>query len=242
MYRKCRYDRITLLCNNTVSELGQKMNNKLKLNHATFEYYLLQLSIKTTLEQITAKLKGFSAFEESNRIMVLEFYDYNADFTHLTNLLLSICEIAKEFDIKIHGIQECEKLDVAMVLDLPVLNLPTIDNKNNAGKKTLMIDEPVRSGIKIENNGDIVVSSFVSDNAEVIATGNIHVYGEARGRLIAGNGGDKAARIFANSFNAEFIAIGGIYRALDTKLPENILRKAVMVSLDDKERLSIVPL
>jgi len=41
-------------------------------------------------------------------------------------------------------------------------------------------------------------------------------------------------------FTPELISIGGIYRAIDTKIPENLLNNAVMVSLDDKSRLSIV--
>lgn len=218
------------------------MKKSLKLNHVTFEYYLLELSIACSLDDLKIKLNKFVNFEDANRALVLDFYDYVGDLDKLADLLLSILEIANSFKIIIYGICANDHLQVTTVLNIPVLKLSQNSNKEKISKDTLIIDEPVRSGIKIENDGDIVVTSFVSDNAEIIAGGNIHVYGEARGRLIAGHGGNKKSRIFANSFNAEFIAIGGIYRVLDTKLPQNILKKSVMVSLDDKERLSLIPL
>ncbi len=38
----------------------------------------------------------------------------------------------------------------------------------------------------------------MNSGSEVIASGNIHIYGTVRGRVIAGAGGHAAARIFAN--------------------------------------------
>jgi septum site-determining protein MinC len=106
----------------------------------------------------------------------------------------------------------------------------------------LLIEEPVRSGIKVENDGDVIITTLVSHNAEIIASGNIHVYGDCRGRVLAGNGGNKKAKIFIARFNAELISIAGIYRVIEDKLPDNLHNKAVQIFLDEKERLNVIPL
>jgi len=77
----------------------------------------------------------------------------------------------------------------------------------------LLVTEPVRSGQRIfADRGDLVVLASVSPGAELIAHGNIHVYGPLRGRALAGVNGDRSARIFATSLEAELIAIAGLYR------------------------------
>jgi septum site-determining protein MinC len=55
----------------------------------------------------------------------------------------------------------------------------------------------------------------VSPGAELIARGNIHVYGALRGRALAGVHGDSAARIFCETLDAELIAIAGLYKLSD---------------------------
>ena len=54
-------------------------------------------------------------------------------------------------------------------------------------QKTRLIDTPVRSGQRIyAPQCDLIVTSHVSAGAELIADGNIHVYGMMRGRALAG--------------------------------------------------------
>jgi len=80
----------------------------------------------------------------------------------------------------------------------------------------LLVTAPVRSGQRIfAENGDLVVVASVSSGAEVIARGNIHVYGRMRGRALAGVSGDTKARIFCQSLEAELIAIAGLYQTSD---------------------------
>ena len=81
---------------------------------------------------------------------------------------------------------------------------------------TLLITEPVRSGQRIfADRGDLVVVASVGSGAELIAQGNIHVYGRLRGRALAGVNGDKTARIFCQSLEAELVAIAGLYQTSD---------------------------
>lgn len=106
---------------------------------------------------------------------------------------------------------------------------------------TLVITSPVRSGQRIlADKGDLIVIGSVSSGAELIARGNIHVYGAMRGRALAGANGDTNARIFCQNLEAELIAIAGIYRTTDDI--ENSLRKQrAQVFLRD-EALYIEPL
>lgn len=75
-----------------------------------------------------------------------------------------------------------------------------------------IIDQPVRSGKQIYAKGcDLIITSTVSHGAEVLADGNIHIYGTLNGRALAGVQGDVNAKIFCKTLDAELIAIAGNY-------------------------------
>lgn len=97
----------------------------------------------------------------------------------------------------------------------------------------LLVTDPVRSGQQIfAERGDLVVIASVSPGAELIARGNIHVYGTLRGRALAGVHGDNAARIFCETLDAELIAIAGLYKLSDAIDP-SLRRRRVQAFLDD---------
>ncbi|MBA2711818.1 MAG: septum site-determining protein MinC [Tatlockia sp.] len=81
---------------------------------------------------------------------------------------------------------------------------------------------PVRSGQQlVRKGGDLVIASSVGHGAELLADGNIHVYGALRGRALAGISGDKQARIFCLSLEAELVSIAGFYRLSDAIEPHS---------------------
>jgi septum site-determining protein MinC len=81
-----------------------------------------------------------------------------------------------------------------------------------ARRPTRVVTEPVRSGQQIyAEGGDLIILNMVSPGAEVIADGCIHVYGKLAGRALAGARGDESARIFCRKFEAELLAVAGIY-------------------------------
>ena len=83
-------------------------------------------------------------------------------------------------------------------------------------RPTRVITEPVRSGQQIyAEDADLVVLSAVSPGAEVIADGCVHVYGPLRGRALAGARGEETARVFARRFEAELVAVAGVYAVAD---------------------------
>ncbi len=105
----------------------------------------------------------------------------------------------------------------------------------------LLVTEPVRSGQQIfAEDGDLVVVASVGSGAELIARGNIHIYGRMRGRALAGVNGDANARIFCQSLEAELIAIAGLYKTSDDIEP-SVRKQRVQVLLKDDE-LRIEPL
>jgi septum site-determining protein MinC len=99
---------------------------------------------------------------------------------------------------------------------------------------TLVVDRPLRSGQQAyAKGGDLVVHAAVNAGAEVLADGNIHVYGPLRGKAIAGSRGNADARIFTTCLEAELIAIAGVYRTTETPLPKDVAGKPAQVRLVD---------
>ncbi len=77
----------------------------------------------------------------------------------------------------------------------------------------------VRSGQQLYFDGDLVIQGMVNPGAEVLATGDIHVYGALRGRVLAGVKGDETALIGCQQFDAELVAIAGQYRLFEDEHP-----------------------
>lgn len=109
------------------------------------------------------------------------------------------------------------------------------------GPGTLLITTPVRSGQRIvAERGDLVVVAPVSSGAELIAHGSVHVYGSLRGRALAGVHGDREARIFCQSLEAELIAIAGLYMTSENLGPA-VTKQRVQAFLED-DALRVEPL
>jgi septum site-determining protein MinC len=96
----------------------------------------------------------------------------------------------------------------------------------------LVIDKPLRSGQQVYARGcDLVVLAMVSNGAEVLADGSIHVYAPLRGRAVAGAKGNTEARIFSTCLEAELVSIAGIYRTSEIPLPAEVLGKTAQIRL-----------
>ncbi|MFA5703722.1 MAG: septum site-determining protein MinC [Advenella sp.] len=100
---------------------------------------------------------------------------------------------------------------------------------------TLVIKRQLRSGQRIyARNSDLIVIGAVGRGAEIIADGNIHVYGPLRGKAIAGARGNTQARIFTTHLDAELLAIAGIYRLIDADFNQSLIKQAVIVELENE--------
>lgn len=81
---------------------------------------------------------------------------------------------------------------------------------------TKIITDPIRGGQRIyAEGGDLIVIAQVSPGAELLADGNIHVYGTLRGRALAGVNGQENARIFCQQLSAELVSIAGHFQLFE---------------------------
>ena len=89
----------------------------------------------------------------------------------------------------------------------------------------------VRSGQLITNKGAIVVEGSVHSGGELVAGGDIYVYGRACGRLLAGWPDNNTACIYVDDFAAEFIAIGTKHHIFE-HVPAHWRGKSIKISLE----------
>jgi len=104
-----------------------------------------------------------------------------------------------------------------------------------------IVTHPIRSGQQIvAPEGDLIILSTVSPGAEVLASGNIHIYGALRGRALAGVNGNVDARIFCQILDAELVSVAGHYQ-INEGLKEAWRNKPAHIYLD-ADTLTIQPL
>lgn len=123
--------------------------------------------------------------------------------------------------------EQPEQAVEAMVEPAPLVAPPAV--------ATTIIERPLRSGQRAYADGDLVLLALVSHGAEVIAGGNIHIYAPLRGRALAGVRGNHQARIFCTCMEPELISIAGIYRTVETALPDEVQGKPAQVWLDGEK-------
>lgn len=83
-------------------------------------------------------------------------------------------------------------------------------------KSALVIERAVRSGQQIyAKDRDLIVLGSVNPGSEIIADGNITVFGKLQGKAIAGAAGSLQAKIFVKQMNPELVCVAGIYQLAD---------------------------
>ena len=204
---------------------------------------LLSANLDALDQQLLERVKQAPDFFRHTPVVIdlslLEKFEGEIDFPLLVGLMRGYGMVPVAVQGGSAGQQETARL-----LELAVL--ADASNRKPAGKSTVavkrpeirpaiakLVDKPVRSGQRLYAAGrDLIVLSSVSSGAEVIADGNIHIYGALRGRALAGVKGNKEARIFCQKLHAELVAIAGQYRISD-RLEASQLGEAVQVMLTD---------
>lgn len=117
----------------------------------------------------------------------------------------------------------------------------TVEPAEAASRPSKVITRPIRSGQQVYAEGaDLIILSQVSEGAEVLADGHIHVYGALRGRALAGVKGDTDARIFCQSLEAELVSVAGNFFLQDS-FDNSLLKKPAHIHLAG-ESLRMEPL
>lgn len=110
---------------------------------------------------------------------------------------------------------------------------PKAEPARAALAESRVITQPVRSGQQVyAPEGDLIILAPVQAGAEVLAAGNIHVYGPLRGRALAGVHGQSHARVFCQSLEAELVSIAGQYK-ISEDLQKLGWKKPVQIQLKD---------
>jgi len=66
-----------------------------------------------------------------------------------------------------------------------------------SGENAMLVQKTLRSGVKIESEGHVIVIGDVNPGAEIVAGGSVLVWGKLRGSVHAGAGGDERVVICA---------------------------------------------
>ena len=194
--------------------------------------------LQTQLEQTIQKAPQF--FENAPVIL---------DVTELDDLTecdaAQVCAILRA--CKMHPIASRGLKNQTILPALPnSIQKSVVKNKSNetaSRNPTKIITKAVRAGTQIyAKDSDLIVLAPVNSGAEVIADGNIHVYGPLRGRALAGANGDVNARIFSTQCEAELIAIAGNYWLNDKIKSHNIGNQFIQLFLkNDELHMEMIP-
>ena len=104
-----------------------------------------------------------------------------------------------------------EKLEIERYLnELNLKSVVEVKTKKIKNDRLLVVENHLRSGQKIEHNGDVLILGDVNRDAEVVATGNIIVTGTLRGIAHAGILGDESAVVVAYRMEPQRIGIGSV--------------------------------
>lgn len=203
------------------------------------------LSVDTLRQQLQQKLAqapGF--FVQAPVVINVELLEQAPDFAAIKQLfielqlvLVGVCGASNELKkaAHAHGLAS---------LQLSKNNKPTENAKPPAAPaapaapqvitaENRLIEGNIRSGQQIYVKGaDLIVRGTVGAGAEVIADGNIHIYGSLRGKAIAGAGGDATKKIYCYNMQPELISIAGNYWLSDN-LQDPFWGKAVCIGLQD---------
>jgi septum site-determining protein MinC len=113
---------------------------------------------------------------------------------------------------------------------------------NDPPRASLVIHDPVRSGQVIYAEGrDLIVVAAVHSGAQLLADGNIHVYGPLKGRAVAGARGARDTQVFCLTLEAELVGVDTGYVASDD-IPPGLWGGPARVCLTAEGMCTIVPL
>ena len=96
--------------------------------------------------------------------------------------------------------QTAQLLGLATRISKPRPEEKRFASKDLDDETALFINKTIRSGTRIEFPGHVVVLGDVNPGAEIIAEGNIIIWGRLRGAIHAGSKGDESAKVCALDF------------------------------------------
>lgn len=151
-------------------------------------------------------------FYQSARIVLdAGSHDLNA------NELASLRDILSEHGIILWAVlsnsptteQTAQNLGLATRISKPKPNNAPDPSEGVSGEKALWVQYTLRSGMRIEYAGNVVVFGDVNPGAEILASGSVLVWGRLRGLVHAGASGNEDAVVGALEFSPMQLRIAG---------------------------------
>jgi len=176
-------------------------------------------------------------FKQSSVIIDFSKLDIKAQKIDYSQIL----RVCRENGMQPIAFRQHNNLDTKAIKESKLAVLPhnssaqeKIKKQPEPAKTSQIITKPVRSGQQIYAEGcDLIILGSVSGGAEVLADGNIHIYGSLRGRALAGVNGNLNARIFCSNNEAELISIAGRFLVSDS-LENQAWKQAAQFHLMDE--------
>ncbi|MCV6590893.1 MAG: septum site-determining protein MinC [Marinobacterium sp.] len=211
---------------------------------------LYQFEAATFAQQLRDKvLQAPQFFQQSPVVISLDRLSDHAtpDFCNLLN-------ICREFNLQPLAFRSVPEHLAAQVQTTGLAVIPatqrsdselgrevvkTVVEEKLVRRPSKVISRPVRSGQQVYAEGaDLVVLAPVSEGAEVLADGDIHIYSTLRGRALAGVQGDIKANIFCQNLSAELVAIAGNFILSDALQKERWQQSAHIRLVGDSLHVS----
>lgn len=180
----------------------------------------ISLTWQDLLEQLQQKITAQSDTLGSESLIYLQAGDRLLDVRQIQEL----SEILKTQGLILHSVSTFRRQTAiaAVTVGLSVeqgtksSSLLNSQESNDPQDDPLYVKMTVRSGIEIRHNGSIVIFGDVNAGGEIIATGDILVWGKLKGIAHAGAKGNAQAVIMALHLEATQIRIADFVARVDT--------------------------
>lgn len=223
-------------------------NVTIKGNGAGIEIVLSEKATYPALrEELLAKLKKHAAFfrntdarviirgkelsaaqrKELKRVFAMDFgildllYGDEADLLREVEMTIESARHSQP----VHRTEEEEDLDLV--------------SSDYFDAESIFVRQTVRSGQRIECEGDVVIIGDVNAGAEVMAGGSIAVFGKLRGLAHAGCGGRRDVCVAAIHMCPMQLRLSGRVVSFDRERPDT--HRAEVAELDEEGRVVIRP-
>lgn len=210
-------------------------SNGLKLYGKLLNFSTLQLQ-HNDLDDFESELNQKFKLQADSKIpVVVDAIDSVTDID-----LMQIFTLLRKYGLQPIGVLEgvlSEQAEQNLIAIFPKDKaLQKIEAKSSLGN-TSVYYKVLRSGQSLSHTeGDLILTQGSNNGAEVMASGNLHIYGKAQGRLLAGSDGEPSASIFCQYLEPTLVSIAGIY-CLRDGIPEEMIGKAVHITLEKDKGL-----
>lgn len=226
-------------------EIKGRRYSLMSLKLLNTEFDAIRRSIRAATEQAPGFFK--------NTPVIVDFSDLDVNIEFDFNLLFKIVRQQQLLPVAVCGIptglrEKMQSIGVPIVERaisaserLKKTDTPPV-TEAGAGRSTgntVVVELPARGAeALISEYGDLIIIGDTEPDSELIAAGNVHVYGTLRGRVLAGVQGDKGARIFCSSLAADHVSIAGVGLSMKG-VASQVLSAPLQVTLKNDQLIAV---